>query len=162
VPEPVPGALAGELEAVGAPSAAAELSTEVTCEAAELTVEAADVCVEVRGPSAAVAAWAGRENTSMIARIPAAASAACIATTAMRRANGCGISSSHSKGNGPPAYPSAAATNLALSGLAVRSSTYSVTTDRTRVHGSKSLSIRRAEAAGLDPPEVVARAMKHE
>jgi hypothetical protein len=79
--------------------AAAELTVEASGVAAELTVDAAEVCVDARGDSAAVAAWAGRVNTSMIARIPAAVSAACIATRAMRRIIGCGMSSSHSTRN---------------------------------------------------------------
>ena len=81
----------------------AELTVEVTADVAEPTVEAtagaADVCVDVRGGSAAVAAWAGRENSSMTAKIPAAASAACIAARAMRRTIGCTMSSSHSTRN---------------------------------------------------------------
>ncbi len=100
---------------------AAELTVEVTAEAiggaAEVTVEAVDACVGVRGGSAAAAACAGRENISMIARIPAAASATCTATTAMRRATGCGMSSSHSTRTGPLAYPAAAAANLACPDL---------------------------------------------
>jgi ribosomal protein S18 acetylase RimI-like enzyme len=85
-------------DAVAVADDAAEPSAEATGEEARPTVEeAADpvaVCVDVRGGSAAVAAWAGRENTSMTATIPAATSAACIAPRAMRRTNGC-MSSSH-------------------------------------------------------------------
>ncbi len=123
VPEPAPvvlaapDALAGELEGVEDTADATGLAVEVTEPIVEVTglavevtgdvaalmveaiVEPVDVCVGVRGGKAAVAACAGRENTSMIARIPAAASAACIATRAMRRATGCGTSSSHSTRN---------------------------------------------------------------
>ena len=97
-------------EATGEP---AEVAAEVAADGAELTAEegwpgrpswrrrdpAADVCVDVRGGSAAVAAWAGRENSSMTATIPAAASAACTAARAMRRTIGCTMSSSHSTRN---------------------------------------------------------------
>jgi hypothetical protein len=131
-------ALAGELGAVEVTADTAELTVEATGDAAELTVEvtgdtaelttevtgdaaelmaevtagAVEVCVGVRGGSAAVAACAGRENISMIAKIPAAASAACTATRAMRRATGCSISSSHSTRNQAAHLPPAAATNL--------------------------------------------------
>jgi hypothetical protein len=128
VPEPVPALLApvapapelGAAEATGvaaeatgdaaeATGDAGELTAEATGDAAELivevTVEAVDVCVVVSGASAAVAAWAGRENNSMIAKIPAAASAACTATRAMRRAIGCSMSSSTRRVTGPLAYP---------------------------------------------------------
>jgi colicin import membrane protein len=96
---------------------AAELTVEATGDAAEVAVEVAveavEVCVDVRGGSAAVDACAGRENISMIVKIPAAASAACTATRAMRRAIGCSISSSHSTRNQAAHLPPAAATNLA-------------------------------------------------
>jgi hypothetical protein len=134
-----PAAPAGELGADEATGAAAELTVEAIADGAELTVEATgdaaelaaevigdtaeltvevtvetvDVCVDVRGGSAAVAACAGRENISMIAKIPAAASAACTATRAMRRATGCSISSSHSTTRRAAHLPPAAATNLA-------------------------------------------------
>jgi hypothetical protein len=89
----------------------AEPGVEVTGGAGEVGVEesadAGDVCVDVRGDRAAVAAWAGWENRSMTAKIPAAASAACTAVRAMRRTNGC-MSSSHSTRTGSLAYPPAA------------------------------------------------------
>jgi len=98
-------ALAVEPEAVEPEAAGGgvEPSAEVTGAETDPTTEEAneeaadevDVCVVVRGGRAAVAAWAGRENSRMIAKIPAAASAACIATRAMRRTIGC-MSSSHS------------------------------------------------------------------
>jgi hypothetical protein len=95
----------------------AELTAEVTGDVAEPTVEAtaeaADVCVDVRGGSAAVAAWAGRENSSMTAKIPAAASAACIAARAMRRTIGCTMSSSHSTRNRAARLPSGGGSKLA-------------------------------------------------
>jgi hypothetical protein len=110
--EPGAPAPTGELEAADVTGDAAELSTEVTgaaaevtADVAEVTVEAVDVCVVVSGGSAAVAAWAGRENTSMIAKIPAAASAACTATRAMRRATGCTMSSSTRRETRPLTYP---------------------------------------------------------
>ena len=99
-----------------------EPTAEVTDEAepsvdeAEPTVEvvdAADVCFDVKGASAAVAACAGRENSSKTTKIPAATSAACIAARAMRRTTGCDMSSSTRGETGPPAYPPAAATNHA-------------------------------------------------
>ena len=98
--------LAGEAEGAAVTDDPAELSAEVaevTVDetnpaaeeaAAETVAEAADD-VDVSGGRAAVAAWAGRENDSMIAKIPAAASAACIAPRATRRTIGC-MSSSHS------------------------------------------------------------------
>ena len=76
-------------------------------------VDAADVCFDVRGASAAVAACAGRENSSKTTKIPAATSAACIAARAMRRTTGCDMSSSTRGETGPPAHPPAAATNHA-------------------------------------------------
>ena len=75
-------------------------------------VDAVDVWVDVRGDRAAVAAWAGWENRSMTAKIPAAASAACIATRAMRRTIGC-MSSSHSTRNRVARLPSGGGANLA-------------------------------------------------
>jgi hypothetical protein len=84
----------------------AEPTTEETVDEAGPTVEVtADVCVEVRGASAAVEAWAGRENSSIITKIPAAASAACIAVRAMRRTTGCDMSSSTRRETEPPARP---------------------------------------------------------
>ena len=91
-------------------------TTEVTDEAeptVEEAVDAVDVCFDVRGASAAVAAWAGRENSSKTTKIPAATSAACIAARAMRRTTGCDMSSSTRRETGPPAYAPAAATNHA-------------------------------------------------
>jgi hypothetical protein len=90
-----------------------EPTVEVTGDVAELTVdegtESVDVRVALREDWAAVDAWAGRENSSRIAKMPAAASAACIAVRAMRRAVGC-MSSSHSTRNpaGLLGYPPAA------------------------------------------------------
>jgi hypothetical protein len=94
---------------------AAEPTAEVTGDAAEPTVEvtgveapeSVDVRVALRGGRAAVAAWAGRENSSMTTKMPAAPSAACTAMRAMRRAVGC-MSSSHSTRTRPLAYPPAA------------------------------------------------------
>jgi hypothetical protein len=95
----------------------AELTVEVIGAVAEPTVEAtadaADVCVDVRGGSAAVVASAGRENSSMTAKIPAAASAACIAARAMRRTIGCTMSSSHSTRNRAARLPSGGGSKLA-------------------------------------------------
>ena len=94
----------------------AEPTAEVTEEAGptvEEAVDAVDVCFDVRGASAAVAACAGRENSSKTTKIPAATSAACIAARAMRRTTGCDMSSSTRRETGPPAYPPAAATNHA-------------------------------------------------
>jgi hypothetical protein len=105
----------------------AEVTGDVTAPTAEVTgdgtdptaaddvapVDAVDVCVEVSGDNAAEAACAGRENSSMIAKIPAATSAACTATRAMRRTIGCSMSSSARRETGPPAYPPAAAENHA-------------------------------------------------
>ena len=95
----------------------AEPTAEVTDDEAEPTVEeavdAVDVCFDVRGASAAVAAWAGRENSSKTTKIPAATSAACIAVRAMRRTTGCDMSSSTRRETGPPAYAPAAAKNHA-------------------------------------------------
>jgi hypothetical protein len=120
VPEPVAVAPGVELEAAEATGDTAELTVDVTGDTAELTVEATgdvteltvdvtveavDVCVDDKGASAAVAACAGRENTSMIAKIPAAASAACTAPRAMRCTIGCGMSSSTRRETGPLTYP---------------------------------------------------------
>jgi hypothetical protein len=94
----------------------AEPTTEVTDEADptdDEAVDAVDVCFDVRGARAAVAACAGRENSSKTTKIPAATSAACIAARAMRRTTGCDMSSSTRRETGPPAYPPAAATNHA-------------------------------------------------
>ena len=129
-PEPREAELAGDAaepvaEATGAtaePTAevtgdVAEPTAEVTDDEAEPIVEeavdAVDVCFDVRGASAAVAAWAGRENSSKTTKIPAATSAACIAARAMRRTTGCDMSSSTRRETGPPAYAPAAATNHA-------------------------------------------------
>ena len=81
-----------------------ELTTEVIGDAA-VTVRPMVVCVDLRGGSAAVAAWAGRENSSMITKMPAAASAACIAPRATRRTIGCSMSSSTRREPRPLAYP---------------------------------------------------------
>jgi hypothetical protein len=116
---------------------AAELTVEVTGPTAEpiaeVTVEPVDACVDVRGGSAAVAACAGRENISMIAKIPAAANAACTATTAMRRATGCGMSSSHSTRNWAAWLPAGGGMKPRLPGLAVRSPPYSAVADQARL-----------------------------
>jgi hypothetical protein len=93
-----------------APEAAAttgtvELTIEVIGDAATVTVSPVVVWVDRRGGSAAVAAWAGRENSSMITKMPAAASAACIAPRATRRTIGCGMSSPTRRETGPLAYP---------------------------------------------------------
>ncbi len=104
--------------------ATVEPTVELTAEAIGATteptpaeVEPEVVCVDVRGGSAAVAACAGRENSSMITKMPAAASAACIALRAMRRTIGCGMSSSHSTRNRAARLPVAAASNLAHTNL---------------------------------------------
>jgi hypothetical protein len=122
-----PGA---ELEAAGAVGAAdvaalaidvAAVAVDLTGDAAEVrltaTVDPVDVWVGVSGGRAAFDAWAGREKISKIVRIPAAASAACIAPRAMRRINGCSMSSSQSTRTGPHAYPRATAVNPAYLGL---------------------------------------------
>jgi hypothetical protein len=79
-----------------------EATAEVTGDVAEAAVDEApvivDVSVALRGGSAAVAAWAGRENSSMTTMTPTVTSAAWTATRAMRRAAGC-ISRSHSTTN---------------------------------------------------------------
>ena len=104
--------------------ATVELTAEPTAEAigaatepTPAAVEPAVVCVDVRGGSAAVAVCAGRENSSMITKIPAPASAACSALRAMRRTIGCGMSSSHSTRNRAARLPRAAASNLAHTNL---------------------------------------------
>jgi hypothetical protein len=138
-PEPVEAELVGDAAELVAEAAGAtaEPTAEVTGDVAEPTVEptaevtdeaepsvdeaeptveavdAADVCFDVRGASAAVAACAGRENSSKTTKIPAATSAACIAARAMRRTTGCDMSSSTRGETGPPAHPPAAATNHA-------------------------------------------------
>jgi hypothetical protein len=98
-------------EATG--KAAAEVTGDVAEPTVVVTADPADVCVDVRGGSAAVAAWAGRENSSMTARIPAAASAACIAARAMRRTIGCTMSSSHSTRNRAARLPPGGGSKLA-------------------------------------------------
>jgi hypothetical protein len=90
----------------------AEPVVEVMGGAGEAGADAVDVWVDVRGDRAAVAAWAGWENSSMTARIPAAASAACTAARAMRRTIGC-MSSSHSTRNRVARLPSGGGANLA-------------------------------------------------
>jgi hypothetical protein len=82
-----------------------ELTIEVIGDAAAVTVSPVVVCVDLRGESAAVAAWAGRENSSIITKMPAAASAACIAPRATRRTIGCSMGSSTRRETGPLAYP---------------------------------------------------------
>ena len=98
------------------PTAEVTVEAEPSVDEAEPSVEAvdaADVCFDVRGASAAVAACAGRENSSKTTKIPAATSAACIAARAMRRTTGCDMSSSTRRETGPPAYAPAAAKNHA-------------------------------------------------
>jgi hypothetical protein len=98
----------------------AEPTFEVTGDATEPTVEvtgdeapeSVDVRVALRGDRAAVAAWAGRENSSMTTKMPAAASAACTAVRAMRRTIGC-MSSSHSTRHQAARLPSGGGANLA-------------------------------------------------
>jgi hypothetical protein len=94
----------------------AELTVDATGDVAEATVgeapESVEVSVALRGDRAAVAAWAGRENSSMTTKMPAVASAACTATRAMRRAVGC-MSSSHSTRNQAARLPSGGGANLA-------------------------------------------------
>jgi len=106
--ELVPGERAGTEPADPAGEAAeAAGEPEVSDETADVAGEAAGDSVEVTDVSAAgvpfegaeVAACACRENTSMTTKIPAATTASCTARTAMRRAIGCGISSSPSPGN---------------------------------------------------------------
>jgi hypothetical protein len=116
------GPLAVEAAGVGAELAAeatsdaAEEAADVTGEVAELTTavpgDVAEVWVDVRGDRAAVAAWAWWENSSMTAKSPAAASAACTAARAMRRTIGC-MSSSHSTRNRGARLPSGGGANLA-------------------------------------------------
>jgi hypothetical protein len=93
-----------------------ELTVDVTGDVAELSVdegaERVEVSVALRGDAAAVAAWAGRENSSMTTKMPAVARAACIATRAMRRAVGC-MSSSHSTTDQAARLPSGGGANLA-------------------------------------------------
>jgi hypothetical protein len=127
---PVAEGLAGEPEGAPVTDDPAELSAEVAevivdetnpaaGEAAEEAVaEAEDV--DVSGGRAAVAACAGRENNSMIAKIPAAASAACIAPRATRRTIGCMSSSTRRKTGsktGPLGSPPTAALNLAYTDM---------------------------------------------
>lgn len=101
------------VEATGDDELAVDASGDVAEATVEVTVEPTEDCVGVSGGSAAVAAWAGRENTSMIARSPAAASAAFIATRAMRRATGCGMKQLPlDEKPRTPVYPTAAATNV--------------------------------------------------
>jgi hypothetical protein len=92
-----------------------EVADDVPEPTAEVTGDAApervDVSVALRGDRAAVAAWAGRENSSMTTKMPAAASAACTATRAIRRAVGC-MSSSHSTRNRVARLPSGGGANL--------------------------------------------------
>jgi hypothetical protein len=94
----------------------AEPTVEVTGDVAEVTgdevPERVDVRVALRGDRAAVDAWAGRENSSMTTKMPAAASAACTAVRAMRRAIGC-MSSSHSTTDQAARLPSGGGANLA-------------------------------------------------
>jgi hypothetical protein len=109
--------------------------TELTVEVTELSAEAVDVWVDARGDSAAVAAWAGREKNSMTAKIPAAVSAACIATRAMRRTLGCTTSSSPSTSNRAARLPRGDGGKPRVPGLAVRPPPYSRTAIRTRANG---------------------------
>jgi len=94
----------------------AEPTVEATGDVAEPSVgealESVEVSVALRGDRAPVAAWAGRENSSMTTKMPAVASAACTATRAMRRAVGC-MSSSHSTRNQAARLPSGGGANLA-------------------------------------------------
>jgi hypothetical protein len=126
--EPVPAEV--RLVEVGVDVDDAEPTAEVTGDVAELTADVAeprvdeaeprvdegpemvDVRVALRGDTAAVAAWAGRENSSMTTKMPAVASAACIATRATRRAVGC-MSSSHSTTDQVARLPSGGGANLA-------------------------------------------------
>jgi hypothetical protein len=73
----------------------AEVTVDETKPATGEAVVGAAEDVDVSGGRAAVSACAGRENNTRIAKIPAAASAACIAPRATRRTIGC-MSSSHS------------------------------------------------------------------
>jgi ribosomal protein S18 acetylase RimI-like enzyme len=92
-------------EAAATTGGTVELTIEVIGDAAAVTVSPVVVWVDRRGGSAAVAAWAGRENSSMITKMPAAASAACIAPRANRRTIGCSMSSPTRRETGPLAYP---------------------------------------------------------
>ncbi len=113
--------------AVEVPAEAVELAADVADDVAELTVEATgdeaelrvdvvpeivEVSVALKGVRAAVAAWAGRENSSMTTKTAAVPSAACTATRAMRRAVGC-MSSSHSTTDQVARLPSGGGANLA-------------------------------------------------
>ena len=91
--------------ATGVTIGAAVLVTAASAVGSTATVEPTVVWVDVSGGSAAVAACAGRENSSMIAKMPAATSAACIAPRATRRTIGCSMSSSTRRETGPLAYP---------------------------------------------------------
>ena len=91
----------------------AELTVDVAAEpSADVGVERVEVRVAFRGDSAAVAAWAGRENSSMTMKMPAVARAACSAARAMRRAVSC-MSSSHSTTDKVARLPSGGGANLA-------------------------------------------------
>jgi len=95
---------------VPVPEEAAVWEPDVAFEAAEVTVDATLLTVDLTPESPAdcpdcpdwpgkgessVAAWACRENRSMITKIPAATSASCIARRAMRRAIGCSKTAPH-------------------------------------------------------------------
>jgi len=91
----------------------AELTVDVAAEpSADVGFEMVEVRVAFSGDSAAVAAWAGRENSSMTMKMPAVARAACSAARAMRRAVGC-MSSSHSTTDKAARLPSGGGANLA-------------------------------------------------
>jgi len=80
----------------------AEVTVDVTLLRVDLTPESPADCPDCpdwpgKGESS-VAAWACRENRSIITKIPAATSASCIARRAMRRAIGCSKTAPHLAG----------------------------------------------------------------
>jgi hypothetical protein len=82
---------------------AAEVTGDVTLLRVDSAPESPADCPDCpdwpgKGESS-VAAWACRENRSMITKIPAATSASCTARRAMQRAIGCSMTAPHSPGD---------------------------------------------------------------
>ena len=75
-------------------------SPEAPADAEPASAETADATEgPAGGGSSPVAAWACLEKSSKMKKIPATATTSFAATTAARRASGCGIDSSHPQEN---------------------------------------------------------------
>jgi hypothetical protein len=112
------GLLAGELELAAEPELVDELdpvaddcavtaveAADTTCDVADSTGAVTAVTADVTGDEGTVAACADLADSSSATRIPAASIAPCTARRAMRRDNGCGMSSSRFARTTPDSGP---------------------------------------------------------